>query len=95
MPFVLFRVARSRNPLLRVVFGLFAVAIFGAILLFGLFAAIALALIGAVYWLIRQMSQQRQTPIGPGSTGPRASVPAGVLEGEFVVVREEGSRQQR
>ena len=96
MQFVLFRAMRTRHPLLRVLFTVLGIVIFGGLLLFGLFAAIALVSAGALFWLIRQFSQPRSRAV-PGTRPPvpPASAPGGVLEGEFVVIGTEASRQTR
>lgn len=88
MTAVLFRLPRTRHPLLRTLAAVVGVLIFGATLLFGIFIVLGLAAIGAVVWAARQFAKPR--PATPASAGaqPGRSAPAGVIEGEFVVVRE-------
>ena len=94
MSFVRFRLPRARNPLARLLFAVVGIVVLGGIFLFGLFAALALLLIGGVSYLLRQLAT------GSGAPGPRAQTrpepaPDGVLEGEFVVIREPASRLPR
>ena len=81
---------RARHPLAR----LLALVVGGAVLLvvlaFGFFAAVALAIGGAIVVLfnaLRSTPQQR-----PAQATPAAQAPAGVIEGEFKVVRETSAR---
>lgn len=90
----LFRLPRPRNPLLRALSVLLAVAAAAATVFFGILVVIALAAVGAVLWATRQFAKPRQTAAVDStveSTSPRSSAratPPGVIEGEFVVVRE-------
>lgn len=95
MAAVLFRVARTRNPLLRVLSAALGVVVIGATLVFGFFIVLGIAAIGAAVWAARQFGKSpapASPPAGaayrpqPQSTGN--TTPAGVIEGEFVVVRE-------
>ena len=76
---------RARHPLVR----LLALVIGGAVLLvvlaFGFFAAVALAIGGAIVVLFNALRTPSQRP---AQSTPAAQAPAGVIEGEFKVVRE-------
>ncbi|HSX60953.1 MAG TPA: hypothetical protein VLF18_12190 [Tahibacter sp.] len=90
MAAVLFRLPRTRHPLLRALSTLLGLLVIGVTLVFGFFLVLGLAAIGAAVWAARQFAKR------PDATGadpsPRAQAdrpaPAGVIEGEFVVVRE-------
>ncbi|HWU52597.1 MAG TPA: hypothetical protein VN153_07240 [Tahibacter sp.] len=87
----LFRSPRSRHPLLRVLSALIGVVLVGAALVFGFFLVLGLAAVGAAIWAVRQFNKPA-SPAATASTPPRtAAQPAsasGIIEGEFVVVRE-------
>ncbi|HJU39758.1 MAG TPA: hypothetical protein VJ724_09310 [Tahibacter sp.] len=82
----MFRIPRTRNPLLRALGAVVGVLVVGAVLVFGFFVAIALVTVGAAIWAFRQFSGARATPV-PQRTAPPPP-PAGVIEGEFTVVRD-------
>ena len=91
----LFRLPRPRNPLLRVLSVLLAVVAAAATLFFGAVLVVALVAVGAVLWATRQFA--RPTPVAASSdtaepAGRTHSAspppPPGIIEGEFVVVRE-------
>ena len=77
---------RSRNPLVRAVSLLLGVALIGLLLLFGL-AVAGVLLVGGGLWLVWRRWQLRSAmahaPAAPASPAP------GVLEGEFVVIRQD------
>ncbi|ODU30792.1 MAG: hypothetical protein ABS97_20975 [Lysobacteraceae bacterium SCN 69-320] len=87
----LFRSPRSRHPLLRVLSALIGLVLVGAALVFGFFLVLGLAAVGAAIWAVRQFNRPA-TPAAATTAQPRATAqPAsagGVIEGEFVVVRE-------
>lgn len=88
----MFRLPRTRNPLLRALGAIAGVLIVAAVLVFGFFIALALVAIGAVIWAVRQFSRPSATTTGsqqPASSAP--PTPPGVIEGEFTVVRERSS----
>ncbi|MCQ4166105.1 hypothetical protein [Tahibacter harae] len=93
MAAALFRQARTRNPLLRALSALLGVLIVGATLVFGFFVLVALAAIGAAVWAARQFGKSAERPAAGTATPPPASPPPGVIEGEFVVVREPAPRR--
>lgn len=77
---------RSRNPLVRAVSLLLAVALIGLLLLFGL-AVAGVLLVGGGLWLVwRQWQLRRVIAHAPAA---HVSPPADVLEGEFVVIRQD------
>lgn len=89
MAAALFRQPRTRNPLLRALSALLGVLIVGATLVFGFFVLVALAAIGAAVWAARQFGKSAERTATGTATPPSASPPPpGVIEGEFVVVRE-------
>jgi hypothetical protein len=87
MTAVLFRSPRTRHPLLRALATVVGVLILGATLVFGIFVVLGLAAIGAVVWAARQLSKPGAAAPQPAAQ-PGRPTPAGVIEGEFVVVRE-------
>lgn len=90
MPAVLFRLPRTRHPLLRALATVAGVLILGATLVFGIFIVLGLAAIGAAVWAARQLSKPgaAATATPQSAAQPGRPTPAGVIEGEFVVVRE-------
>jgi hypothetical protein len=91
MAAVLFRLPRTRHPLLRALSALLGVVVVGVTLVFGFFIVLGLAAIGAAIWAARQFGKPA-TPVGeaarPQAPPSERPAPAGVIEGEFVVVRE-------
>lgn len=90
MTAVLFRLPRTRHPLLRALAAVVGVLILGATLVFGIFIFLGLAAIGATVWAARQLSKPSPSATAAPRPAAQASrqTPAGVIEGEFVVVRE-------
>lgn len=88
MTAVLFRLPRTRHPLLRALAAVVGVLILGATLLFGIFIFLGLTAVGTAVWAARQFSKPRPTTPASADAQPRRPAPAGVIEGEFVVVRE-------
>lgn len=77
---------RSCNPLVRAVSLLLGVALIGLLLLFGL-AVAGVLLVGGGLWLVwRQWQLRRAMAHAPAA---HASPPPEVLEGEFVVIRQD------
>lgn len=79
---------RSRHPLVRALSVLVGLAVIGVLLVFGLAVAAVLLVGGLVLLALRQWKHS-------GASTRKASTPAGyhqpdVLEGEFVVIRQEG-----
>lgn len=88
MTAVLFRLPRTRHPLLRALAAVVGVLILGATLLFGIFIFLGLAAIGTAVWAARQFAKPRPAAPASADAQPGRPAPAGVIEGEFVVVRE-------
>lgn len=90
----LFRLPRPRNPLLRAFSVLLAVVAAAATLFFGAVLVVALVAVGAVLWATRQFTRPRTAETATSPAEPVAKPqssrppPPGVIEGEFVVVRE-------
>jgi hypothetical protein len=76
--------SRARHPLVRLLALVAGAAVLLVVLAFGFFAAVAIAIGGAVVVLINAL----RTPQRPPQSAPTAQAPAGVIEGEFKVVRE-------
>lgn len=94
MAAILFRSPRSRHPLLRVLSALVGVVLVGAALVFGFFIVLGLAAVGAAIWAARQFSRPATPPATtapPRATSASATSAGGIIEGEFVVVREPAS----
>lgn len=80
---------RTRHPLTRLLTAVIGAAALVVLLAFGLVAAAALVVGGAIFVLIRALTapQQRPAPVRPAAAD-------GVIEGEFTVVGEpQGSRE--
>jgi hypothetical protein len=75
---------RARHPLARLLALVVGAAVLLVVLAFGFFAAVALAIGGAVVVLLNAL----RTPQRPPNAAPTPHAPAGVIEGEFKVVRE-------
>ena len=76
--------SRARHPLVRLLALVAGAVVLLVVLAFGFFAAVALAIGGAVVVLLNAL----RTPARPAPAAPAAQAPAGVIEGEFKVVRE-------
>ena len=78
--------SRARHPLVRLLALVVGVAVLLVVLAFGFFAALALAIGGAIVVLFNALrwAPQRAAP----SAAPPPPTPPGVIEGEFKVVRE-------
>ncbi|UXI69258.1 hypothetical protein [Tahibacter amnicola] len=96
----IFRLPRTRNPLARAVFAVLGALVLAGVLVFGFFALVLLVCVGAVIWLARHLAGPRApaatATASAGTPPPSRQTPAGVIEGEFVVVDESATtRQQR
>lgn len=78
---------RSRHPLVRAFSLLLGVALIGLLLIFGLAMAGVLLVGGAVVLAVRQWKRGRAP--APSTAADAAHRPA-VLEGEFVVIQQQG-----
>lgn len=79
-----FTLRPPRHGLLRVLGGFLGAVLLVGLLAFGFVALLALLAVGGVVWLVRQLQQPARAPAQAAPPPP----PAGVLEGEFVVVQE-------
>jgi hypothetical protein len=75
---------RPRHPLLRLLFGLIGVVLLLGVLVFGFFALLAFAFIGAIVAITRAVARSHA---GVSHAPRTAGADARVIEGEFVVVR--------
>lgn len=78
--------SRARHPLVRLLALVVGAAVLLVVLAFGFFAAVAIAIGGAVVVLFNALRT------APQRAAPAAQAPAGVIEGEFKVVRETPAR---
>lgn len=87
-----FQSSRMRHPLVRLLAAIAGAAALLVVLAFGLFAAAALVIGGAVFLLIKAL----RAPQGvvPTRAAPPPVSPNGVIEGEFTVTRDVNARQQ-
>ena len=83
------RHSRARHPLARLLALVVGAAVLLVVLAFGFFAAVALAIGGAVVVLLNAL----RTPQRSAHAAPPVQTPAGVIEGEFKVVRENPAHQ--
>jgi hypothetical protein len=74
---------RPRHPLLRLLAAVVGLAALLVLLAFGLFAAVAIAIGGALVLFANALRSSRGA-----DAPPAAASPAGVIEGEFKVVQE-------
>ncbi len=80
---------RSSHPLLRVLGGVLGVAALIALLAFGAFALLLALLVVSVVFVARQVMRPRVAARrGEPGAPPTPAPPPGVIEGEFVIVRE-------
>ena len=80
--------SRARHPLVRLLAFVIGIAVLLVVLAFGFFAAVALAIGGVVFVLLNAV----RTPQRPANAPPAQPAPAGVIEGEFKIVRETPAR---
>lgn len=95
MPAVFFRQPRTRHPLARVLSAVAGLLVLGATLMFGFFIIVALVVVGAIVWGVRQFAKSGTDQAHPsGQREDARAAPPGVIEGEYVVVREPVSPQR-
>jgi hypothetical protein len=82
--------SRARHPLARLLALIVGAAVLLVVLAFGFFAALALAIGGAAVVLFNALRtpQQHRSAHTAAAATTAAPAPAGVIEGEFKVVRE-------
>ncbi len=86
--------SRARHPLVRLLAGVIAVAALCVIVAFGFFAAVALAVGGAIFVLVNALRGSLRTSATPPGDAPHATADTnGVIEGEFKVLH--GAQPQR
>ncbi len=79
---------RQRHPLLSLLFAALGVVLLAGILVFGFFALIAFAFIGTIVAITRSLTRPHATTANAGRPA-NASADPHVIEGEFVVVRQD------
>ena len=92
MRFVLPPIRRSRNPLVRALSLVAGVAILGVLLVFGVVVLGVLFAGGLVFLAVRQWKLARASVTGstrPTASATRAASDPKVLEGEYVVIRQD------
>jgi hypothetical protein len=77
--------SRARHPLVRLLALAVGAVVLLVVLAFGFFAAVAIAIGGALVVLFNAL---RSAPQRASPAAPTAQAPAGVIEGEFKVVRD-------
>ncbi len=80
---------RSRHPLVRALSLLLGVALIGLLLIFGLAVAGVLLVGGALVLAVRQWKRGR-APVPSAEAAADAAHRPAVLEGEFVVIQQQG-----
>jgi len=81
---------RARHPLARLIAGVLGAAALLVLIAFGLFAAAALVVGGAVVLLVKALMRP-----SPAVVSPRPAAAGGVIEGEFKVVSDARSQSVR
>ena len=80
---------RSPHPVLRVLGAVLGVAVLIALLAFGAFALLLALVVVSVVFVARQVMRPRVAASRNEPAAPQAPTPPpGVIEGEFVIVRE-------
>lgn len=88
------RFPRPRHPLLRALLAVVGLALAGLLVVAGVFVFAVLAGVGAIVWLLRRAFAAPAAVGAPGTPPQRPSVPD-VIEGEFVVLRDQRERGPR
>jgi hypothetical protein len=90
MHYTFFSPRLPRHPLLRALAGIATALVVVGLVVFGVFAAVALISVGAIVWLLRSL----RGPAAPPAAAPRVRAPAGgTIYRENVVVRESRVRR--
>ena len=79
---------RPRHPLMRVFLAAIGAVLLVGVLVFGFFALVAFAFIGSIVAIVRAISRASATP---GSAPHPSSADQRVIEGEFVVLRNDAA----
>lgn len=83
---------RPRHPLLRIALASVGAVLLVGVVVFGLFALVAFAFIGAIVAITRAVARQVNGPVA----APAAARPdQRVIEGEFVVLRNDAASLNR
>ena len=80
---------RPRHPLLRIALAAVGAVLLVGILVFGFFALLAFAFIGAIVAITRAIARTHSAPAQPAPADPR------VIDGEFVVLRNDAAPLNR
>jgi len=81
---------RPRHPLLRLALAAVGAVLLVGILVFGFFALLAFAFIGSIVAIIRAVTRH-----SGGVQPPSTAIDARVIEGEFVVLRNDAAPLNR
>lgn len=83
-----FRTFRPRHPLARLLSGVLGLVAVALLVTLGLFAFVALVIGGVLFVLVNAFRSTRAPRPQSGAAPSRTPPPAGVIEGDFTVVRE-------
>lgn len=83
-----FRTFRPRHPLARLLSGVLGLVAVALLVTFGLFAFAALVIGGVLFVLVNAFRSAQAPRAQPGAASSRTPPPAGIIEGDFTVVRE-------
>lgn len=84
----LFRRARSRHPLARILTGVLGLLAFAVLVALGMFAIAALVIGGGLFLLVNALRFGRPLQAAPASVHAGTAAPTGTIEGEFTVVSD-------
>jgi hypothetical protein len=84
---------RPRHPLTRVFLGAIGAVLLVGVLVFGFFALVAFAFIGCIVAIVRAIT--RASAGNNGAPHPAGAVDQRVIEGEFVVLRNDAAPLNR
>ena len=84
---------RPRHPLLRIALAAVGAVLLVGILVFGFFALVAFAFIGAIVAIVRAIARTHAGASAPAA--PSANGDPRVIDGEFVVLRDDAAPLNR
>ena len=86
---------RPRHPLLRLALGLVGLFLLAGILVFGFFALLAFAFIGSIVAITRAIARSHAGATQAAPPAAAAAADARVIEGEYVVLRNDAAPLNR